>query len=188
MVCSINGCNRKTNCRGWCEAHYTRWRRYGDPCGGRTALGEPLRFLLSETAVACSSDDCLTWPYKRGSHGYGIVLIDGQRQYAHRIICEAAHGPAPSDRHEAAHSCGKGHEGCINPRHLRWATPKENCADTLIHGTHNRGERNGAAKLTEAAVRHIRQSGRNSRELSEKYGVVPATVRAVRRGANWAWL
>jgi uncharacterized protein YjcR len=37
-------------------------------------------------------------------------------------------------------------------------------------------------------VRHIRQSGRNSRELSEKYGVVPATVRAVRRGANWAWL
>ena len=29
--CSICGCSNKARHRGWCEKHYTRFRRYGDP-------------------------------------------------------------------------------------------------------------------------------------------------------------
>lgn len=29
-TCSIDGCERPTNARGWCSAHYTRYRRHGD--------------------------------------------------------------------------------------------------------------------------------------------------------------
>lgn len=29
--CSIEGCTTLTNSRGWCNAHYQRWRRTGDP-------------------------------------------------------------------------------------------------------------------------------------------------------------
>jgi LAGLIDADG endonuclease len=31
VTCSIVGCNRRPSSRGWCNAHYLRWKRYGDP-------------------------------------------------------------------------------------------------------------------------------------------------------------
>lgn len=30
-LCAIDGCGLKFHARGWCRAHYTRWRRYGNP-------------------------------------------------------------------------------------------------------------------------------------------------------------
>lgn len=31
--CAVTGCNRPIKARGWCDTHYTRCRRTGDPCG-----------------------------------------------------------------------------------------------------------------------------------------------------------
>ena len=32
-ACSIADCNRPARSRGWCGAHYERWRKHGDPLG-----------------------------------------------------------------------------------------------------------------------------------------------------------
>lgn len=32
-TCTIEGCDRKSFAKGWCSAHYNRWRRNGDPGG-----------------------------------------------------------------------------------------------------------------------------------------------------------
>lgn len=32
-ACLIDGCERDAATRGWCNAHYIRWRRSGDPLG-----------------------------------------------------------------------------------------------------------------------------------------------------------
>jgi hypothetical protein len=58
---------------------------------------------------------------------------------------------------------------------LRWDTPKNNRADKQQHGTANKGERNGSAKLTEKQVlliRRLYETGDWTCEaLSKRYGV-----------------
>jgi hypothetical protein len=190
-ACAVDGCNGNAHNaakggRGWCVAHYTRWRRHGDPTGGGTNTGAPLAFL--EQALASETNDCINWPYGRGWKGRAKVWIGGRNCPAARVICERAHGAPPTPEHEAAHSCGKGHVGCINPRHLRWATPKENNADRLIHGTDLRGERNHLAKLAEADVREIRRlalEGMTQRAIARQYEVSePAISLIVRRKSS----
>lgn len=80
---------------------------------------------------------CLIWPHARTTDGYGVVRIDGQPRYVHRIACEQAHGPAAQAGLEAAHSCNT--PACFNPHHLRWATSAENTADMLQAGRARKG-------------------------------------------------
>lgn len=68
------------------------------------------------------------------------MWIDGRTHTVSRLVCEYINGKAPSPEHEAAHNCGKGHEGCVNPLHMRWATRAENFSDKVIHGTSMRGK------------------------------------------------
>lgn len=30
-ICSMDGCGQPSTRRGWCEMHYVRWYRHGDP-------------------------------------------------------------------------------------------------------------------------------------------------------------
>ena len=187
MMCSVDGCCKAARARGWCRAHYERWRVHGDPLGGGTFDGEPLAFL-ENTAIPFDGDECLIWPYWTGGDGRGRIWLDGKNHLVHRIVCEARHGPPPTPKHEAAHLCGNGHDGCVNRKHLYWGTPKENCADRLLHGTHTRGERNGIAKLTEAQVLEIRASTKLRRELTKEYGIARSTVYMIKARKIWAWL
>lgn len=49
-ICSITGCNKEARCRGWCGAHYSRWRHWGDP--------RPDLPLKREKVYYCSVDGC----------------------------------------------------------------------------------------------------------------------------------
>lgn len=194
--CSIDGCggNAYSGGRGWCGKHYSRWSQHGHPLGGgpfRASPGEPMRFL-EETVLTYRRDDCLTWPYCRDRQGYARIDIEGNFMLAQRVICERVHGPAPTKDHQAAHSCGMGTSGCINPGHLSWKTCAENHADKLIHGTHSRGEQQGASKLTEAQVLEIRRLTSEGqllqKEIAKSFGVTISTISKIHRRKKWAWL
>ncbi|RAK68809.1 hypothetical protein DJ019_02000 [Phenylobacterium kunshanense] len=149
----------------------------------------PLRWLREH--LDWQSDDCLIWPFGRTGMGYGAVYPKGDRQQmAHRWVCEQVHGPQPADRPWVAHSCGNGHKGCVNPRHLRWATPKENGEDRCAHGNAPRGEAHRGARLTESEVRQIRRlAGTLSlRQVAKQFGVTSGAVSAIRSGRTWSWL
>jgi hypothetical protein len=99
--------------------------------------------------------DCLMWPFGK-CNGYG-VLGSGERgkaAYAHRVMCEMVNGPAPTPGHEAAHSCGRGDQGCVHPKHVSWKTRGENQKDRAAHGTGNVW--GGRGRLTDAEIEQIK--------------------------------
>lgn len=189
-ACAISGCAGRVVARGWCDIHYRRWKKYGDPKKTvKTPNGEPRRFY-DETVLAHPRGECLFWPYNRNSGGYGMLYDAATRShvFVHRLACESANGPPPSPKHHAAHSCGNGSKGCVSPWHLSWKTPKENHADKILHGTANRGEANYAAKLTDADVREIRRlAGRMPQsKIGQIFGIEQTTVSGIVRRESWA--
>lgn len=185
-LCSIEGCGEPVFARGWCQMHYRRWMRHGD-AAVKLERPSPARDFLREVIQAGEfGDACLIWPFAK-SNGYPSLGQGRRSVLVHRKVCEAVHGPAPAPDHDAAHLCGV--RACINGRHLRWASRAENMSDTLVHGTHTRGERNGNAKLTEDAVRLIRRDKTTSRkDLARRFEVSERAVRLARARKSWAWL
>lgn len=189
-LCSIDNCDNDHYAKDFCRKHYERLKAHGDPLVGRgTPHGVPLRFLR-DVVLRYQGDDCLTWPFCANGAGYGEITVEGKKRQAHRYICTLVHGEPPTPEHEAAHSCGRGHEACVAPCHLSWKTHTGNQADRVTHGTHDRGERSANAKLTEEQVRQIltMKGTRSQRDIAAEYGVTGAAISEIYRGRNWAWL
>lgn len=194
-ACSVAGCNRSAlriheGKRGFCSMHYTRWLKHGN-ASKILRTPSPAKDWISLHKTH-ADDACLVWPFAIGSAGYGVVHRpnDGSLTTAANLMCEAAHGPRPSTKHECAHSCGKGHKGCVNPKHLRWATPDENQQERAEHGTSNRGTRQWASKLTDDDIRSIRarSATETQADLAKEYGVGPDQISRIISRKRWGWL
>jgi hypothetical protein len=150
-----------------------------------TKIGEPRAFL--EQSLKIETDECIIWPYATAK---GAAKIGKFSYVVSRIICEKVYGAPPTKKHEAAHCCGKGHLGCINWKHLRWATHQENDADKIIHGTSNRGRNNGSAKLREQDVIEIRKlaSTVSKRAIADIFRVDDRIIRSIVNYEKWSWL
>jgi hypothetical protein len=190
--CSVVDCKGNSHysaygSSGLCCSHYKRKKKTGDPLGSQRKEGPAIGWLKAH--VAHSSDDCLAWPFSRGLQGYGSVRLEQKTYLAHRLMCMLAHG-LPDGKLDAAHSCGKGHEGCVNPSHLRWATRAINCADKLGHGTDNRGEKSPLSKLLKSEVEEIRslRGHMTQPEIAAIYGIVQSNVSKIQTGDSWSWL
>lgn len=186
-LCSIEWCGKPLRAAGLCLPHLRRRNAHGDPLCGRAYAGEPQAFL--RLAVQDAGAACIIWPYARDRLGYGRLVFRGRPMPAHRAAWELHHGRDMEASMDACHAPEICHtRSCINPLHIREASRIANMADTIVDGTHNRGERSGRVKLTEVAVRDIRASGQPHRLLAIKYGVSRDTVRSIKCGRRWAWL
>lgn len=143
--------------------------------------------FINSVVEATGQDECIFWPYSRNADGYGQMHIKGKSTLAHRVVATMKFGPPKLPSHQCAHLCGNGHLGCVNPRHLVWATVKENIGHKKRHGTHLLGEDVGTSKLTEADVREIRGFAEVSprSELAAKFKVSQSTIDRVLNGDCW---
>lgn len=125
-------------------------------------------------------DYCLIWPFARESRvGRGMMGdSDGYRKWAHRGMCELVHGPAPAGKPQAAHSCGNGDQGCVNPRHLSWANNSENQRQRYAHGRGNPNANGNKPRFTPEQIEKIQsQWGEFTQvKLAEMYGVSLGTI------------
>lgn len=152
-------------------------KKRGPPKGYRKGEPSPLRgggkaFAWLYQHVNYSGDDCLRWPFHIDSRvGRGRLGHNGKLCWAHRVMCELAHGHAPEGKPQAAHNCGNGHLGCVNPKHLEWKSNQENCQDKSLHGR----SRNKAGKrdLLPAEILEIKfLKGKMAQTaIAERFGV-----------------
>lgn len=178
--CSVDGCDRKHAARGLCSRHY-------DKAKASDSLPPLARLHLTEAFlrahVAYDGDDCVEWPYHRNKKGYGWANVGGKQNSASRWMCVLAHGDPPFAGAEAAHRCGN--RGCVNPNHIRWATPVENMKDQYEHGTRVLGTKLHTAVLSEDQVRAIWRDSRSVSAVAHMHGCAVSTVGAIRAGKTW---
>lgn len=101
-TCAVEGCSSSARARGWCNKHYSRWQKYGDPLG---AYRRP----------TCSVQGCETVARARGLcdkhhqkwRRYGDPL--GQREVTVGCVVPDCQNP-----HAAL--------GWCNKHYLRWRT------------------------------------------------------------------
>ena len=181
MICLVPGCKKPRERLGWCTSHYCRWRRHGDPQKGRTPQGAAMEWLIATSTL--KSSVCLEWPFRKDHSGYGMISKEGGTTGAHRMMCLLAHGQPPTAIHHAAHSCNN--PSCVNPSHLRWATPSENQQDRIAHGTYQCGEQIAGSRLSPADVLAIRAAVGSQMQIAQRFGIGRSTVRAVLSGRTW---
>lgn len=180
MICQH--CEKPVLARGMCSKHYTRWRNHGSAFVVKCPRGEAQKFIrnIPET------DECILWPFRAHyKNKYGSVFFNGKLTGAHRAVCILYHGDPPSNKHEAAHICGA--RNCVNPRHIRWATARENAADKIAHETSGNGEQNPMAKLKSSDVVKIKMArGKiSASKLADIFQCSPRLIRAIWQGKMW---
>ena len=131
---------------------------------------------------------CWLWKGALWGKGYGAVRRQGKVMGAHRWSWTITNGAIP-DGMIVLHKCDT--PNCVNPKHLRIGTYKDNLQDMIDRGRDNwaRGERQRSAKLTAIAVIRLRKlvaNGMSQKDAARLYGIAKSTVSVIISGKTWA--
>jgi hypothetical protein len=100
----------------------------------------------------------------------------------HKLVLEAFVGQCPNGL-ECCHNDGNSLNNHLS--NLRWDTHTSNIHDRIKHGTSNRGERCGTAKLTLEQVRQIRTDTRLQRIIASEYNIAESMISRIKNGERW---
>ena len=184
MECKEIGCYGKHKAQGFCNKHYRRWLKYGDPnhtnqverIGG--SVEERLKHHM-DFKTCRNTTKCWLWTGSLNHLGYGRISIDGKFYYAHRLVwkywmdedgipddLEYIHDP------DGIYGCPK---RCVNPHHATIGTRKEN-----FNSWDYTGERHHEASVLDFNVERVRRlyakGGITQQELADMVGVSRMTV------------
>lgn len=145
-----------------------------------------------EKIAFAGPDECWLWTAAKAL-GYGKVHARGKQRCAHREAYEAANGAGSAGGLDVRHRCDT--PACVNPAHLELGTHLDNMRDMIERGRHRtdprKGEDNGRAKLTEAAVRAIRAEYvpychlHGASAIARRYGVDQSVVSGIVNRKIW---
>lgn len=112
-TCGVQGCGKQARARGWCWAHYQRWRDHGD------VDYQPPSWEQRFWGKVDKSGECWEWRGALSRAGYGAFGRTRGTTIAHRIAYELVKGSIPKN-FTLDHLCRN--RRCVNPDHLEPVT------------------------------------------------------------------
>lgn len=127
---------------------------------------------------------CWEWQGNLDKDGYGLFRFRTIAWRAHRFSWKHVNGDIPQGIH-VLHRCDN--RSCVNPEHLFLGTHQDNMADKINKNRSKapRGSNHFKAKLTEEAVKNIRNDTRTPKEIASDYGVSNTNVCAIKKRKIW---
>lgn len=147
---------------------------------------------------------CWEWQGTRDIRGYGRIVVNYTRLFAHRLSWEIHNNEKLTDKKVlVCHKCDN--PCCVNPEHLFKGSHKDNIQDCIKKGRRNEnnsasnfncrlnlqvkfGEDNGNSVLTWEKVKNIRtefNAGAKQDKLAAKYNVSRFTIWEIVRNKRW---
>jgi hypothetical protein len=128
---------------------------------------------------------CLLWQGALHRQGYGYFRVQGKRYRTNRIAYFLFYGIDPGEL-DVCHTCDC--TGCCEPLHLFLGTQTDNNHDMMQKGRCRQflpGMANNNAKLTDTAVREIRESQQSNVNLAQCFNVSAVIIGLVKRRKRW---
>lgn len=165
-ICTIADCEGVRVARGWCDKHYRRWKKHGDPLATKRIIGDDAARFWSYVRKT-GPDECWMWTgaicgAPRGK-GYGHLNIGGRLVMAHRFAYELLVGPIPEGL-VLDHLCRE--QYCVNPAHLEPVTQRTNVHRGLL------------LKVSDGRLRELASTGAGAAAIARRAGVTETAIRS----------
>lgn len=186
MKCSVEDCERKAITKSFCDMHYRRFRKNGDPLnpGSKIVYRGKTEKEKFDLQYEIKENGCWIWIGATRENAKGILYGRLGNEGAHRVSFRLHNGPIPDGLY-ACHKCDI--PLCVNPNHLFLGTHEDNMKDMVEkeRSYKGKGENKGVSKLSNAQAEQIRNSSLSQNKLAAIFGVSQTTVGRIKRGVTY---